>query len=815
MRSIVFWRHPTETILAALVCATPGLLPAATCGPDPPPKNAIGVAFQRACDEREKGHYEQAIRSFAEAARRAHEIRDILWETRSRVYVGGCQLRLFRYQAALESTESAATLADQAGLKQIAGGAEVNAALIYGQLGNFALARQKLTQAIIGLTGSNRPELLAQAYLLLSYLEMRLGDLNAGIRDSDLCIKAARQAERSDLEAMAWDFRGSALLKANRTKEAEDCLATAVRLYQTSKSKQVAALTLSHLAELKWAQKQNEAALGYIDQAFKNADPLFKSSPQYYPLNVRGGILRDLGRTGEAISAYREAVHSANVWRRSALPGDTTNIETVKQLNNTYQSFAELTADQSLRRHDDGLAREALEALAQNRAASLREQLALEMGNNHALPADYLAELGELQSLQARVTLADDAASRARLTDLEITIGELETKIGLDIGKNSSPLEKNPTRNSLRDIQSGLGATEALLSFCLGEKQSFLWAITGETMNLYRLPAATEIGKQAEALRNALERRENFARPARTLSDALFSQLDIKVWQKPDWLIVGDGPLLDRVPFAVLPASAPSQAGTLMKTHAVRLLPSELLMLARTPKATNMRFLGVADPLYNLADSRGHQRPVLLNTATARGSSALGRLPGSQREIRTAARSSGMAQTELLVGPDANLASFTAALSQHPAIIHFAVHVVSPPGHPEQAALALSLGNDNIPELLTREKIASLRVPGSLIVLSGCSSGQGQPAPSAGLIGLSRAWLLAGASAVIVSNWPTPDDSGQFFTSFYSHLTNTGSGSLAKRAASALQQAQLQMQQRGGYGSVPAFWAAYSIVSKE
>jgi CHAT domain-containing protein len=174
-----------------------------------------------------------------------------------------------------------------------------------------------------------------------------------------------------------------------------------------------------------------------------------------------------------------------------------------------------------------------------------------------------------------------------------------------------------------------------------------------------------------------------------------------------------------------------------------------------------------------------------------------------------------MAQTELLVGPDANLASFTAALSQHPAIIHFAVHVVSPPGHPEQAALALSLGNDNIPELLTREKIASLRVPGSLIVLSGCSSGQGQPAPSAGLIGLSRAWLLAGASAVIVSNWPTPDDSGQFFTSFYSHLTNAGSGSLAKRAASALQQAQLQMQQHGGYGSVPAFWAAYSIVSKE
>jgi CHAT domain-containing protein len=190
-------------------------------------------------------------------------------------------------------------------------------------------------------------------------------------------------------------------------------------------------------------------------------------------------------------------------------------------------------------------------------------------------------------------------------------------------------------------------------------------------------------------------------------------------------------------------------------------------------------------------------------------------LPGSKREIQAAARYSGLTQSDLLLGPDANLASLTASLSQHPSIIHFAVHVVSPPGHPEQAALALSLGPDNIPELLTREKIASLRVPGSLIVLSGCSSGQGQPVPSAGLIGLSRAWLLAGASAVVVSNWPTPDDSGQFFTSFYSYLADAGSGSLAKRAASALQKAQLQTQQRGGYGGAPAFWAAYSIVSKE
>src|SRR5438477_11587913 len=117
----------------------------------------------------------------------------------------------------------------------------------------------------------------------------------------------------------------------------------------------------------------------------------------------------------------------------------------------------------------------------------------------------------------------------------------------------------------------------------------------------------------------------------------------------------------------------------------------------------------------------------------------------------------------------------------------------------------------------TSEVIAAYRVTGSLVVLSGCSSHQGETLPSAGLIGLSRAWLLAGAAAVIVSAWPTPDDSGHFFSSFYSHFqpTTSKSGSLAMRAAVALQQAQLEMQGSSGYRGSPSFWAAYSVISKE
>src|SRR6185312_16772760 len=109
------------------------------------------------------------------------------------------------------------------------------------------------------------------------------------------------------------------------------------------------------------------------DEAFAAPSPTFKTSPQYYPIHVRAEILLKSGSKSEALSEFRRAVHSAGQWRRGALPGDTTNTQTVSSLHETYADFAELAAELSLQRHDSVLLREGLEVLAENRAASLRE----------------------------------------------------------------------------------------------------------------------------------------------------------------------------------------------------------------------------------------------------------------------------------------------------------------------------------------------------------------------------------------------------------------------------------------------------------
>jgi CHAT domain-containing protein len=121
--------------------------------------------------------------------------------------------------------------------------------------------------------------------------------------------------------------------------------------------------------------------------------------------------------------------------------------------------------------------------------------------------------------------------------------------------------------------------------------------------------------------------------------------------------------------------------------------------------------------------------------------------------------------------------------------------------------IALSLNEGNEMELLQPAEIAHWSTHAGLVVLSGCSSAAGAALPGTGVMGLTRAWLLAGAQAVVSSNWDTPDESGALFRSLYSNLNAPGTD-----PASALRDAQLEMIRSGGWRGRPRYWGAYSVV---
>lgn len=102
------------------------------------------------------------------------------------------------------------------------------------------------------------------------------------------------------------------------------------------------------------------------------------------------------------------------------------------------------------------------------------------------------------------------------------------------------------------------------------------------------------------------------------------------------------------------------------------------------------------------------------------------------------------------------------------------------------------------------QKIASMELHADLVVLSACSTGQGRIAAE-DLLGLSRAFLLAGAPTVIVSLWNVPDEStAELMISFYEAV-----GPAHSSPARALRQAMLNTMRR--YPE-PDHWAAFVLV---
>ena len=79
-------------------------------------------------------------------------------------------------------------------------------------------------------------------------------------------------------------------------------------------------------------------------------------------------------------------------------------------------------------------------------------------------------------------------------------------------------------------------------------------------------------------------------------------------------------------------------------------------------------------------------------------------------------------------------------------------------------------------------------------------------------MGMTRAWLAAGARAVIATRWPTPDNNAELFSFFYEFLESMQRSAEPYPFARALELAQVKQLRAGGQHADAAFWGAYFCV---
>ena len=103
-------------------------------------------------------------------------------------------------------------------------------------------------------------------------------------------------------------------------------------------------------------------------------------------------------------------------------------------------------------------------------------------------------------------------------------------------------------------------------------------------------------------------------------------------------------------------------------------------------------------------------------------------------------------------------------------------------------------------------EIFNLKINADLVVLSACETGLGKQVKGEGLVGLTQAFLYAGARSIAVSLWNVEDSAtADLMIQFHRHISKPN---LSK--AQALRRAQLDLINRADLAH-PYNWAAFVL----
>ena len=140
--------------------------------------------------------------------------------------------------------------------------------------------------------------------------------------------------------------------------------------------------------------------------------------------------------------------------------------------------------------------------------------------------------------------------------------------------------------------------------------------------------------------------------------------------------------------------------------------------------------------------------------------------------------------------------------------IHLACHGLIDTKRPTLSSLALTPDEEN-DGYLTCLEVFRMRIPADLVVLSACDTAKGRVYRAEGIVGLTTAFMIAGAPRVICSLWKVDDQATRALMVKFYALWNPKEGK-GLPAAAALKQAQEFVRSHEKWQH-PYYWAAWVL----
>ncbi len=179
-----------------------------------------------------------------------------------------------------------------------------------------------------------------------------------------------------------------------------------------------------------------------------------------------------------------------------------------------------------------------------------------------------------------------------------------------------------------------------------------------------------------------------------------------------------------------------------------------------------------------------------------------GKLENTEKEIKSILT---WFDGKALVGREAN-EEFFKTISDQGGIFHFAMHASAERDNPDFSFLAITQEDENEEDgMFYNYEIAMMNMKATMVVLSGCNTGDGVISSGEGVMSLTRNFILAGVPSIVHSLWEVQDETSVvIMDKFYKYLSE----GLPKNEA--LRQAKLDYIQGVSPAMVnPYFWSGY------
>ncbi|MBB5058640.1 CHAT domain-containing protein [Granulicella aggregans] len=421
--------------------------------------------------------------------------------------------------------------------------------------------------------------------------------------------------------------------------------------------------------------------------------------------------------------------------------------------------------------------------------------------------ADLNQEISQLTFLENASSIYDDyihllvsegktqealeAADWSRARTLQQGLGSLSKQ---DARQPSGTFTAAP---KLKEVEIARKANASLLFYWLGERQSYLWVITPERTQWVALPPRSELLPSIERYKLAILSLKDplkadtgeAAKDASSLYRDLVTPAAGQLRQDRPVVLFVDGEM-GQLNFESLVVPSPSphfwiEDATVLSAPSIRMFAESV----RTSPAAG----------------KNEPKMLLFGDATPSGTEFRA-LPMAALEMEKV-ESYFPGNAKIFQGAQATPAAYLASSPEKFQYIHFVTHGTASRTDPLESAVILSPGGagEDTYRLYARD-ILQHPIDAQLVTISACNSSGSKSFAGEGMVGLSWAFLRAGAHNAIGSLWEVSDASTpELMSTMYQEL---GRG---QAPAAALRSAKLSLIHSGGHFNRPFYWAPFQL----